>query len=482
MWDGFLQPDRVFNAKSYGNHCMQLNIWESDYFRNLLVGLSTRPSEDCLNLNIYTPTKERLARMPQGRKTKLPVMVFVHGGMFTTGGSSAAVYDPRLLVDRHDVVVVTLNYRLSIWGFLASRELEADDSGVGNYGLTDVLSALEWVHQYIAYFGGDATNVSLAGHSAGSTMVNHVLLTLNGPEYRERDLIHRVIMFSGSFRTGQTRDMLEAEEDVTIQPLFDTIVAATACSAAKDRLACLRAVPATELGNIGVQHQWAYHWGPVIDGHYIADTPMDMVRAGDFLQVPIFVTDCIDDGTIFSVAEPTVTFNDFFNLVSKFFGTENAGEIVKYYGAQLNLDGTPYFAAASDVFRDAFFTCAADEFAGTAAYVNPALPVYYHRFSTPLSLAWLVGSLPGVPDYGVFHGTELVLLFQGMAGLTIGQSHAVNTVQRRIVNFMRGGVPNDPKYPLDEPARIVRKPLDLNKMCYQWNQWPTSRQFLHRVK
>lgn len=468
----------VFDARKYGHHCMQLDTWESSYFRDLMVGLKTTESEDCLNLNVFAPTKARLSKLPGGKTTKIPVMVFIHGGMFTTGGASANIYNPEIFVDRNDVVVVTLNYRMSIWGFLSSNELADDSAEAGNYGLTDVLAALKWIKAHIGAFGGDSENITVAGHSAGSSMVNYLLIALGTEKYRNLGYVHRAVLFSGATGTGLIRYLDNAENDVTQQPLFNKLSASVGCDDAVDLVACLRGVDAFDLAKVGISNDWAYHWGPVVDGNYIVGTPMDVVRDGGFLPVPILVTDCIDDGTIFSVSEPTVTESDYLSIIQKYFGRSAAHRIADLYEPTASCDGTPYFQAASELLRDALITCPLDDFAGSAVESGSQAPVYYFRFLKPLSVAWLVSALPYVPDYGVFHGTELILLFQGLSQLTIGQAHAVNHIQRRIMSFMNGGVPNDPKYPDENPAKPITARLDIDKVCNQWAKWPLSPEFL----
>jgi len=120
-------------------------------------------SEDCLTLNVWTPAE---------RTGKLPVMVWIHGGGFTIGASAQSVYDGELLASR-GAVVVTMNYRLGALGFMAHPELSSESPrGVsGNYGLLDMVAALKWVQRNAAAFGGDPSNVTIFGESAGGTAV-----------------------------------------------------------------------------------------------------------------------------------------------------------------------------------------------------------------------------------------------------------------------------------------------------------------------
>ncbi|XP_063701626.1 esterase B1-like [Culicoides brevitarsis] len=152
----------------------QFDIWRPD---PMLTG-----GDNCLNLNIYTPNIEPA--------TSLPVFVWIHGGGFVFGSGSSQVYGPDYLVER-DVVVVTVNYRLNIFGFLSLRDPKV---GVpGNAGLKDQTMALRWIKENVACFGGDPNNVTIAGESAGGASINYHLISPFS-----KGLFTRAIMMSGS--------------------------------------------------------------------------------------------------------------------------------------------------------------------------------------------------------------------------------------------------------------------------------------------
>ncbi len=155
--------------------------WEGELdateFASCCVQGKSSGSEDCLYLNVYT--------VPNA--TGLPVMVFLHGGGFTNGCSSP--YGPEYLLDREDVILVTVNYRLGVFGFISTE----DEVAPGNYGLMDQNLALRWINSYITYFGGDPARVTLFGQSAGAYAVHHhVLSPLSA------GLIERAILESGT--------------------------------------------------------------------------------------------------------------------------------------------------------------------------------------------------------------------------------------------------------------------------------------------
>lgn len=158
-----------FQATKHGNICYQLNQFP---FEGLI------RSEDCLFLNIYAPSS---------RKDPLPVMVWIHGGGFSTGASDQYVSDTLALYG--DVIVVTVNYRLTVWGFLSS----GDEHAPGNLGLWDQHTAIKWVHENIDAFGGDPNMITIFGESAGGMSVTYQSL-YHGNE----GLFQRVIAQSGS--------------------------------------------------------------------------------------------------------------------------------------------------------------------------------------------------------------------------------------------------------------------------------------------
>jgi para-nitrobenzyl esterase len=159
---------RVRAAVRFGPSCYQgPPVPAAPYGPEFLIRLPM--SEDCLYLNVWTPLR---------RAGKLPVYVFIPGGAFLSGSGSVPVYDGTGLAAR-GVVVVTMNYRLGVFGFLALPALTAESSvgSSGNYGLEDVIAALRWVHANIARFGGNPSLVTVAGQSAGAMMVNDLLVS-----------------------------------------------------------------------------------------------------------------------------------------------------------------------------------------------------------------------------------------------------------------------------------------------------------------
>ncbi len=152
----------VRDATEFGSHCMQAVIYPDMVFHD------PGPSEDCLTLNVWTPAN--------AKKGSLPVMVWIYGGGFLAGGTSEARQDGQFLAHRN-VVIVSMNYRLGIFGFFVHPELTAESPhhASGNYGLMDQNAAIDWVQKNIAAFGGDPNNITIFGESAGSFAVSALM-------------------------------------------------------------------------------------------------------------------------------------------------------------------------------------------------------------------------------------------------------------------------------------------------------------------
>ena len=177
-WEG------VRPAKAFGHSSEQGRV------AALAMGVAGGLDEDCLYLNVWAPAGA----------AQLPVMVWIHGGAFTTGSGSMPLYDGMRLASK-GAVVVTINYRLGPLGFMAHPELTAEGGGSsGNYGIRDQIAALEWVRDNIAGFGGNAGNVTIFGESAGAFSVN-----ILAASPRAKGLFHRAIAQSGgSFASAKT--------------------------------------------------------------------------------------------------------------------------------------------------------------------------------------------------------------------------------------------------------------------------------------
>ena len=163
----------VRSASEFGRNCLQGLVY--DDIDPTIPGVS----EDCLYLNVLTPVRP-------GEASRLPVLFWIHGGAFVVGSGPEPRYDGARLAAR-GIVVVTVNYRLNALGFLAHPELTAEQGASGNFGLFDLVAALQWVNRNIAAFGGDPAAVTIAGESAGSIAVSADGLAARQGPLRARD-------------------------------------------------------------------------------------------------------------------------------------------------------------------------------------------------------------------------------------------------------------------------------------------------------
>jgi len=252
----------VMDASRYGHRCMQGPPGGDVEFQD------ASSSEDCLSLNVFVPARDTSGRDNAG--DALPVMLWIHGGGYTGGGSS----EPRLNGDflpGKGVVLVTINYRLGVFGFLALPEFSAEPGGrSGNYGLMDMVAALRWVQSNIHAFGGDPSRVTLFGESSGSFAVSTLMAIPSA-----RGLFHRAIGESGSaLAQGYATLDVRAPKD---QKLADALGVKTAAQ--------LRAVPAADILQAVMQAKM--HFGPVIDGHFISEPLTSTYLAGRQMDVPL---------------------------------------------------------------------------------------------------------------------------------------------------------------------------------------------------
>ena len=263
------------DATKYGHHCAQNHVFDDMIFQDSATP-DDRGSEDCLTLNVYAPAGEK-------SKAKLPVMFWIHGGGYSGGGSSEPRHNGDFMPGK-GVVLVTINYRLGVFGFLALPELAAEQGGSsGNYGLMDMVAALEWVKKNISEFGGDPNNVTIFGESAGSFAVSTLMAAPSA-----QGLFQRAIGESGGALSTGTLSM---------EPL--TVVgpknAAWVTEIGAKSLADLRALPTNkvldEAGKKG-----AVHFSPVIDGKFLTEPPLETYKAGKQAHVPLLAGFNRDEG------------------------------------------------------------------------------------------------------------------------------------------------------------------------------------------
>lgn len=367
-------------------------------------------SEDCLFLNVWTAAKSA--------RDRRPVMVWIHPGGYTTGSGSAPGFDGEALAKK-GVVLVTINYRLGVFGFFSHPELtkESDRHASGNYAFMDQVAALEWVQRNIAGFGGDPHRVTVFGDSAGSASIANLM---GSPE--AKGLFQRAIGESGAWMglsIGKTRTLAEAEE-------AGVKLAASLHAQTLDEL---RAVPAEELLKAG------RGGGPVIDGWFLPRDVAATFAEGKQNDVPLLAGSNQDEGTFF--LRPT-TAAQFMERSRKRFG-DQADAFLKLYPASSDEEANASQLAA---FRDELgFVMRIWARAQTKTGHSKAFLYYFTHQPPPPAGATARGGFGS----GATHGAESQYVFGNLLPPRAWTSldHQVSDMLSSYwVNFATNGDPN----------------------------------------
>jgi para-nitrobenzyl esterase len=362
-------------------------------------------SEDCLNLNVWTPPPSEVRR---------PVLVWIHGGGFVNG--SGDIYKARQLASRGNVVVVTINYRLGALGFLAHPAL-GPAGGVGNYGLSDQQAALRWVRDNIANFGGDPGKVTIAGESAGGMSVCDHLVAPGSA-----GLFRAAIIQSAPC---QAQAGLPAAEKSSLD-----YAAEIGCGQRESAAECLRALPADRLQKAPVYSDFGgvTMTGPVSGTQVLPVDPMVAFAEGRSARLPVLIGSNRDEFTLFVAGRYLRQGEDFSaerypQLLSESLGA-NAAAVAERYPLN-RFNGSVPLAYAAAV-TDRAFACPADRMSDELA---TAEPVYAYEFNDPSAPApELLRDLPF--QVGASHSLELRYLFD------IGDAPPLNPGQQALSNQM----------------------------------------------
>lgn len=411
-WAGILKCDRFGPSPEQGFPSPFLM-----YTREFLIPTNLPISEDCLYLNVWSESLKPAARKP--------VMVWIYGGAFRSGGSAAPIYDGEALAKK-GIVFVSFNYRVGIFGFFAHPELSRESSShtSGNYGFLDQVAALKWVKKNIAAFGGDPDNITIAGQSAGSISVNCLVASP-----LTKGLVQKAIAESGA-------NMMKAN------PLqFSTLAVAEkkgielAQSLHAGNLAVLRKIPAGELLKKGI-------FQPVIDGYFLPQDVVTLFEQKKQADIPLLTGWDEGDGIIF----PTVGRNSFIAAARLKYGA-GAARFFKFYPASTDAESTLSQAALS---RDRFFAVNNRKFAAVEGSGKYPSYVYYFRHVPPGA---------EFAKYGAFHTVEVPYFLGNLNYFNRNFLPADRNLSAAMlayyVNFIKSGNPNGaglPVWPAYSPA------------------------------
>ena len=417
-----------------------------------------RCGEDCLFLNVWTPAADA------GRR---PVLVWLHGGGFTTGSGSMSIYDGSHLARHGDVVVVTLNYRLGALGYLAlSAAVEEEGGSLGNLGLRDQIEALRWVRDHITLFGGDPGNVTIFGESSGAMSVATLLAVPAA-----QGLFARAVLQSGAGDNVHDRDTAERVAETFMKEM----------GLAPADLASLRGVPVDALltaqeHTIGAlaREVAGLAFQPVVDGDLVPQRPLEAVRAGSAAAVPMLIGTNRDEWKLYGVSDHRLKTLDAAALVRRCArnipgadadGCSRAERVVDGYrrarSGRTSVEPRDLWFA---IESDRHFRVPAMQLAEAHANRQPATYAYLFTWESP-ALGGALGSCHALDVPFVFGGVE-----GGSVSKFVGDGPAVRTLSDRMqeawLAFARTGRPAHPAlgdWPAYEAKR--RATMILGESC-----------------
>ena len=407
-------------ATTFGPACWQrLTPASSIYTRGEL-----DRDEDCLYLNVWTAAEQETEARP--------VMVWFHGGGHTGGWGSAKIFDGAALAGQ-GVVLVTINYRLGPFGFLAHPALTAESphAASGNYGLLDKLAALEWVRDNIAAFGGDPGNVTIFGQSAGSWSVCYLMASPLAA-----GLFHKAIGHSGGCFRGGRPDLSGAHEA--------GLAAAAELGVEGDGAEALTALRSLDAEAVLDSRLGS---GAIIDGWFMPGPAREIFEAGEHNDVPVIVGALANEGTTLYANMPERTAAELDAMLREQYG-EHADALLAVYEPEVE-KSTKWGAQAIQADRSFVWEmrtwARAVEASGSDAYLyffSQAPPVF--RIYVPERAAI---DMPDGPDgYGAYHSGDLAYAFgnTGLVGIdwTDWDHEISHAMTRYWVNFARTGDPN----------------------------------------
>lgn len=420
-WEG------VRKATEFGSHCMQTNVFGDMVFPD------PGGSEDCLSLNVWVPAKAAQA--------KLPVMVWIYGGGFVAGGTSEPRQHGEVLAQQ-GVIVVSMNYRLGIFGFFVHPELakESWHHAAGNYGLLDQTAALRWVHENIAAFAGDPGNVTIFGESAGSFSVSAQIASPLA-----KGLFQKAIGESGAAFSNRGLSFAP----LAVREEKDAKLASTTLGV--NTLAELRAIPAQKLldafSKPGPQGTFAF--GPDVDGYFLPESVPATYAAAKQNDVALLAGWNHDEGGLNQVPADKSAMDALKATADKEFGAR-AAEFLKLYPGETEAQARRSMA---DLAGDRFIAFSTWKWL-EAQVKTGRQPVYRYRFDL---------SLPpdekGQPR-GAYHSAEIEYVFGQLDSKTDvtwrPEDRALSAMMQKYwTNFARWGNPNGPglaKWPVYSPA------------------------------
>lgn len=431
----------VRKADHFGNRGMQKPIFGDMGFR------AEKMSEDCLYLNVWTPAKNA--------KEHLPVLVYFYGGGMMAGDGSEPRYDGESMSEK-GIVVLTVNYRLGIFGFLAHPELtkESPHHSSGNYGLLDQHEALKWVKKNIAAFGGDPGKITIAGESAGSISVSAQMASP-----LSKDLIAGAIGESGAMISPTTKALTLADGESRGTAFAAQVGAAS--------IADLRKIPADQLLDKAYENRMG-SVPPTIDGYFLPDSPVQLFAEGKQAHIPLLAGwNSAETSYQSLLKKDDPTPENYAKVINELYGDKSA-EVLKLYPGTTNDE---VMRSATALASDRFIVYSTWKWVDLQSQTGTK-PVYRYVFSKsrPPVTASMENATPGlaggiiksntpvekpVVAPGAPHAFEIEyamgnLNYNKFYAWTADDHKVSETMETYFANFIKTGDPNGgdlPKWP-----------------------------------
>ncbi|MFT6989175.1 MAG: para-nitrobenzyl esterase [Paraglaciecola sp.] len=448
-WQGIKQ------ATEFGPQCMQNLIYDDMKFR------SSGMSEDCLYLNVWAPNNK------QGKKH--PVLLYFYGGGFVAGDGSERRYDGASMAQK-DIVVITANYRLGLFGLMAHPLLSAETpyNGSGNYTFLDQVAALKWVVDNITEFGGDPSRITIAGESAGSVSVSALMASP-----LSRDLIAGAIGESGSILGPPLMAVPLDDAQKKGQALVTAIAGDTTS------LSDLRKIPATQL--LSLANEAGFKWfSPTVDGYFLPSSPQELYAKKQFSKIALLAGVNSQEASYQSILgqnKPTTThykkelqrlYPDTYEQVFSLYPAKNIDQVMD---------------AAQDLASDRFISYGTYHWMHTVTQ-SSGKPSFYYNYQH-IRPENIEKEAPEIPPRGATHSAEIEYV---LGNLDVNKLYRwqeedyemSKLMQQYFANFIKFGDPNGenlPSWPLFAEDKYMTLsiqpkalPIDTLKKRYTFHQ------------
>lgn len=416
-WKAPEEPDPwfgVLDCDHFHSPAMQIPLPQKSLYQEAFFPVPEECSEDCLYLSVWTPSRHFKP------EDKLPVMVWYHGGAYVQGNDHEPEFDGEAF-NRNGVILVTVPYRLGVFGYLAHPDLSRENGGhSGNFALMDQIFALEWVKRNISNFGGDPNNVTIFGQSAGGGSVQAICTSPLA-----HGLFHKAIIMSATALQSLGAPMTLADGEKFGADYADYLGKSISEMRNMDAATLLYSAAnySSQIPTPGLR------WRPIIDGYSLTEDPGKLFAAGNNADVPYMMGSVAGDSGLFGL--PEESYEQFVSLLPALYGT-HADAVLKAF----DVHDDESLRTTAQERRQAYAIGQSEAFAmNRNALEQP--PIYTYHFSR---------DIPGDDHPGTFHSSELWYVFgtvyrshRPFSGVDFDLSRAMNAYW---CNFAKSGDPN----------------------------------------